>query len=67
MVQRGLRGTQQAEVSLVEAERDAQKMIERGYRVVSAEQYELPLFGVAYEKVTYERDDATSGGRGAPR
>ena len=39
-----------------DAERDAQRMVERGYRVVSSEWYELPL-GLGYQKVIYEVAD----------
>ena len=38
------------------AERDAQRMVNDGYRVVSSEWYELP-FGLGYQKVIYERAD----------
>ena len=35
------------------AERDAQRMVNDGYRVVSSEWYQLPL-GLGYQKVIYE-------------
>lgn len=35
------------------AERDAQRMVMRGYRVVSSEWYEMRL-GLGYQKVVYE-------------
>ena len=38
------------------AERDAQRMVEQGYRVVSSEWYEMPL-GLGYQKVVYELAD----------
>ncbi|HEY6959701.1 MAG TPA: hypothetical protein VI814_12830 [Candidatus Limnocylindria bacterium] len=38
------------------AERDAQRMVEKGYRVVSSEWYEMPL-GLGYQKVIYELAD----------
>jgi hypothetical protein len=36
-----------------QAERDAQRMLTEGYRVVSSEWYEMPL-GLGYLKVVYE-------------
>jgi hypothetical protein len=33
---------------------DIAEMARRGYRVVSMEQYELPVFGIDFRKVTYE-------------
>jgi hypothetical protein len=56
MVSRGAWGPRDAAV-LREMEKDAQTMADRGYRVASAERFELPLFGAAYEKVTYELVD----------
>jgi len=38
-----------------QAERDAQRMVTQGYRVVSSEWYEMPL-GLGYLKVVYELD-----------
>lgn len=40
------------------AEKDAQRMVEKGYRVVSSEWYEMPL-GLGYQKVIYELADPT--------
>ena len=34
--------------------RDIAEMARKGYRVVSVEQYELPLFGIDYRRVTFE-------------
>lgn len=39
-----------------EAERDAQRMVAKGYRVVSSDWYEMPL-GLGYQKVIYELAD----------
>ncbi len=33
---------------------DIAEMAREGYRVVSMEQYELPLFGIDYRRVTFE-------------
>ena len=38
-------------------EDDAIVMRQQGYRVVSAEEYTMPLFGARYFKVTYERSE----------
>ena len=59
MAARGMNGWEQsAERNM---ERDALAMAQRGYRVVSADQYRMPLFGIAYFKVRYElRDPASS-------
>lgn len=54
MVSLGLWRRPSQEVLLHQAEIDAQKMADQGYRVVSSEEREIPLFGVAYQKVTYE-------------
>lgn len=42
-------------------------MVNRGYRVVSSEWYELP-FGLGYQKVVYEldRQRGSWGGYGTP-
>jgi hypothetical protein len=34
---------------------DMAEMARKGYRVVSMETYELPVFGIDYRKVTFER------------
>lgn len=44
-----------------DAERDAQRMIERGYRVVSAEERSWPVFGVYFQRVEYELDETPRG------
>ncbi len=44
--------------TLSAAQRDAQRMVDDGYRVVSSDEYAIPLFGVAFLKVTYELVDA---------
>lgn len=53
MVSRGAWGPRDA-AALRAMEIDAQKMANRGYRVVSSERYELPMFGAAFQRVTYE-------------
>ena len=35
-------------------EKDAIELAKQGYRVVSSDEYTLPLFGMGYFKVTYE-------------
>ncbi len=37
-----------------EVMRDVAEMARKGYRVISVEQYELPIFGIDYRRVTYE-------------
>lgn len=39
---------------LEQAERDAQLMVNDGYRVVGSEWYEIPWLGAGFQKVTYE-------------
>jgi hypothetical protein len=39
-------------------EKDAVKMAERGYRIVSTHEYEQPRLGISYYKVTYELVDS---------
>jgi hypothetical protein len=41
-------------VVLAEMEKDAEVMRKRGYRIASAEHYEIAQFGVVWQKVTYE-------------
>jgi hypothetical protein len=36
---------------------DMSEMARKGYRVVSMQQYELPMFGIDYRTVTYQRAD----------
>ena len=55
MASRGMNGWQQSAVR--DMDRDAVAMARRGYRVVSSEEYRIPLFGMTYCKVTYERVD----------
>ena len=38
-------------------EKDAVELEKRGYRVVSTDEYALPLFGMGYFKVVYELAD----------
>jgi hypothetical protein len=56
MVSRGVWGSREGE-TLRAVEEDAQRMANAGFRVVSAEKYAVPFFGVAYVKVVYERTD----------
>jgi hypothetical protein len=39
-------------------ERDAQDMASRGYRIVSSQEFKMPLLGFPYWKVTYALIDA---------
>lgn len=57
MVSLGLWRRRGPEEHLHEMERDAQEMVNRGYRIVSTQDYELPQLGISYQKVTYERED----------
>jgi hypothetical protein len=41
-----------------EMEKDAAEMLKRGYRIVSTQEYRLPLLSISYLKVTYEVMDA---------
>jgi len=43
-----------------EAEQDAQEMIKRGFRVVSAEERSWPVFGIYYQRVVYEQETGPS-------
>jgi hypothetical protein len=43
--------------SAQDAERDAEEMSKRGYRVVSAEERSWPAFGIYYQRVVYELID----------
>ena len=43
--------------SAQDAERDAEEMMKRGYRVVSAEERSWPMFGIYYQRVVYELTD----------
>ena len=54
MVARG--SWREPEVELIE--KDTQEMAKQGYRMVSSQQYKLPLLGIAYQEVTYELVDA---------
>ena len=36
---------------------DMAEMARKGYRAVSMQQYELPMFGIDYRTVTYQRAD----------
>ncbi len=38
-------------------EKDAVAMAKHGYRIVSSREYEMPLFGITYQRVTYELID----------
>jgi hypothetical protein len=39
------------------AERDGARLAAQGYRVVSSDWYELPLFGFHFMRVTYEANE----------
>lgn len=49
----GMHGWRDAAIR--DMEKDAIELGKRGYRVVSSNEYTLPLFGLGYFKVTYER------------
>ena len=44
-----------------DAEVDAQRMLERGYRVVSAEERSWPVFGIYFQRVVYELVESRRG------
>lgn len=52
MASRGMNGWEQAAAG--EMQKDAFEMEKRGYRVLAADEYSLPLLGVTWFKVTYE-------------
>jgi hypothetical protein len=53
MARRGMDGlAQRAEA---EVQRDVLAMEDKGYRVVSADEYRLPVLGIAWFRVVYER------------
>jgi hypothetical protein len=56
MASRGLNGWEQSAAG--EMQKDAIAMQQRGYRVISADEYTLPFLGIAWFKVTYELEDA---------
>jgi len=58
MASRGMNGWQQSAIR--EMEEDAVAMARRGYRIVSTEEFGIPLFGVIAYKVTYELVEAQS-------
>ncbi len=55
MASRGMNGWQQSAVR--EMERDAAEMAGRGYRILTSEEHEIPLFGAVWFRVTYELRD----------
>jgi len=57
MVRLGFWDAQESDV-IEEMERDAQVMASQGYRIVSSQEFKMPLLGFPYEKVTYELIDA---------
>jgi hypothetical protein len=58
MAARGMNGWDQSAAR--DMEKDAVQMAGLGYRIVSSEEYGIPLFGIAYYKVTYELVDPRS-------
>ena len=51
----GVKLRMQSDVQVIaNMERDAILMSRQGYRIASSMQYEIPFFGVTYQKVTYE-------------
>ena len=51
----GMERRQQAQA--LEMEKDAGLMLNKGYRIVSSQQYMLPMLSISYWKVTYELID----------
>jgi hypothetical protein len=45
-----------------DAERDAQAMIDRGYRVIDAEERSWRVFGIYFQRVVYERSEGSGRG-----
>ena len=58
MARQGMNGWQQRATR--EMQDDAVAMARRGYRVVSTEEYTMPLFNITYYTVTYELSDSPS-------
>jgi hypothetical protein len=52
MARRGMNGWERSGER--DMEKDATAMAARGYHVVSADEYTLPVFGITYFKVTYK-------------
>lgn len=61
MANRGMNGWQQRVAR--DMERDAQEMLSRGYRIVDSRDYEMPILGITYCKVTYELVDPPNASR----
>lgn len=59
----GARGIESEARVLEQAERDAQRMVNDGYRVVGSEWYEIPWLGAGFQKVTYELSAPVSASR----
>jgi hypothetical protein len=57
MANAGMRGWEES--AQRDMDRDARAMADRGYRVVSADEYTFPILGIAWFRVTYE---LTKGG-----
>jgi hypothetical protein len=57
MASRGMNGWERS--GETEAQRDALDMERRGYRVIDAEEYTIPMLGIVWFKVIYELDAAT--------
>ena len=54
----GMKGPLQSDERIALAmEKDAASMARQGYRIVSTREYRMPLFGVTYQKMTYELAD----------
>ena len=51
----GMERRQQAQA--LEMEKDSGLMLNKGYRIVSSQQYMLPMLSISYWKVTYELID----------
>ena len=53
MASRGLNGWEQSAEE--DAQKDVLRMEDRGYRVVSADEYRIAVLGITWFKVTYQR------------
>lgn len=58
MARAGMHGWEDSAVQAMQ--KDAAKMLKRGYRIVSTEEYTVPAFGFVYYKVVYELEPKTS-------
>jgi hypothetical protein len=57
MIKLGFWDARESELTRV-MEEDAQEMANQGYRIVSSQEFKMPLLGFPYQRVTYELIDA---------